>query len=166
MPKATVDPGTHHYDLKTCPGGYVELRTLSFHEMEMRKDIAGRMYQEEKVSRARQGKRTNINDDEEVMRAYFESMNVKVTEFEFRACVIDHNLYVDDAETQKIDFTKPMHTWKLDPKIGEEIGKYIAELTQMDEDDIGPLPIAPSSSSPMMEMDGEPHTPNLSTVES
>lgn len=163
MPKATVDPGTHHYELKTCPGGFVELRTLSFHEMEMRKDIAGRMYQEEKVSRARQGK--SRVDEDEVMRAYFESMNVKVTEFEFRACIIDHNLFVDDAETQKIDFTKPMHTWKLNPKIGEEISKYIAELTQIDEDDVGPLPIALSSSSPMTETDGEPLTPNLSTVE-
>jgi hypothetical protein len=132
--------------------------------MEMRKDIAGRMYQEEKVSRARQGKRTDVGD-EEVMRAYFESMNVKVTEFEFRACIIDHNLFVDAAETQKIDFTKPMHTWKLDPKIGEEIGKYITELTQIDEDDVGPLPIALSSSSPMMETDTESNMPSLSTVE-
>lgn len=162
MPKATVDPGTHHYELKTCPGGFVELRTLSFHEMEMRKDIAGRMYQEEKVSRARQGKRT---DDEEVLRAYFESMNVKVTEFEFRNCIIDHNLFIDDAETQKIDFSKPMHTWKLNPKIGEEISKYITELTQIDEEDVGPLPIALSSSSPMMETDAESPMPNLSTVE-
>lgn len=163
MPKATVDPGTHHYELKTCPGGFVELRTLSFHEMEMRKDIAGRMYQEEKVTRARQGKR---GDDEEVMRAYFESMNVKVTEFEFRNCIVDHNLFVDDAETQKIDFSKPMHTWKLNPKIGEEISKYVTELTQIDEEDIGPLPIALSSSSPMTEADEDSHTPNLSTVES
>jgi hypothetical protein len=163
MPKATVDPELHHYDLKTLPpDGYVELRTLSFHEMELRKDIAGRMYQEEKVTRARQGK---LGNDEDIMRAYFESMNVKVTEFEFRACIVDHNLFVDDAETQKIDFTKPMHTWKLDPKIGEEISKYITELTQIDEDDVGPLPTALSSSSLTTETDTESTTPSLTTVE-
>lgn len=162
MPKATVDPELHRYELKTCPGGFVSLRTLSFHEMEMRKDIAGRMYQEEKVSRARQGKVKE--DPDEVMRAYFESMNVKVTEFEFRSCVIEHNLYVDDAETQLIDFTKPMHTWKLNPKIGEEISKYITELTQIDEGDVGPLPNALSSSSLTTETDTESPTPNLSTV--
>ena len=165
MPKATVDPELHHYDLRTCPDGYVKLRTLSFHEMEMRKDIAGRMYQEEKVSRARQGKNIKENP-EEVMRAYFESMNVKVTEFEFRSCVVEHNLFVDEAETQLIDFTKPMHAWKLDPKIGEEISKYIAELTQIDEDDVGPLPSALSSSSLTTEADTESLTQNLSTVES
>lgn len=162
MPKATVDPEVHHYDLKTCPGGYVELRTLSFHEMEMRKDIAGRVYQEEKV---KQGRRRVQNEDE-IMRAYFESMNVKVTEFEFRNCIAEHNLFVDDAETQQIDFSKPMHTWKLDPKIGEEISKYITELTQMDEEDqIGPLPTALTSSSSMTETDGESNLPSLSTVE-
>jgi hypothetical protein len=163
MPKATVDPELHHFDLQTLPGGYVKLRTLSFHEMELRKDIAGRMYQEEKVSRARQGGR-KTNEDE-MLRAYFESMNVKVTEFEFRSCVIEHNLFIDDAETQLIDFTKPMHSWKLNPKIGEEISKYIAELTQIDEDDVGPLPTALSSSSPTTETGTEPSTPNLSTVE-
>jgi hypothetical protein len=135
MPKATVDPGTSRRDLKTCPGGYVELRTLSFHEMEMRKDIAGRMYQEQQVSVGRGRKRT----DEETLRAYFEAMNVSVTEFEFRNCIVDHNLFVDEAETQKIDFTKPMSTWKLDPKIGEEIDRYITELTQIAEEDLSSL---------------------------
>lgn len=143
MPKATVDPELHHRDLKTCPDGYVKLRTLSFHEMEMRKDIAGRMYQEQSAADARKGK----TQDEEMLRAYFESMNVKVTEFEFRNCIVEHNLFVDDAETQLINFDKPMHTWKLDPKIGEEIVKYITELTQIDEDDVAPLPMSLSSSS-------------------
>lgn len=142
MPKATVNPEAHRFELKTCPGGYVSLRTLSFHEMELRKDIAGRMYQEESRSTVKKGKLS----DEEMMRAYFEAMNVKVTEFEFRNCIIEHNLFVDDAETQLIDFTKPMLYWKLDPKIGEEISGYIAELTQVDEDDVAPLPTALSQS--------------------
>lgn len=160
MPKATVNPESHHYDLKTCPGGFVKLRTLSFHEMEMRKDIAGRMYQEEKVATIKRAGRVT-RDEEEMMRAYFESMNVKVTEFEFRNCIIEHNLFVDDAETQLIDFGKPMMHWKLDPKIGEEISKYITELTVIDEDDVGPLPIALSSS-----LQDAPTLPTDSMVES
>lgn len=145
MPKATVNPETTRVDLKTLPEGFVVLRTLSFHEMELRKDIAGRMYQEEKVANVKKGRKGR--DDDEMMRAYFESMNVKVTEFEFRNCIVDHNLFVDDAETQLIDFSKPMHTWKLDPKIGEEISNEITKLTQIDEDDVSPLPHALSSSS-------------------
>lgn len=158
MPKATVDPTTHRRELKTCPGGYVELRTLSFHEMHTRQDVAARMYQETKV---KSGKAAKVKEDETI-RAYFDVMNVAVTEFEFRNCIVDHNLFVDDAETQQIDFTKPMHTWKLDPKIGAEIGRLIDELNQeSDEETVGPLETAPSSSSL-----SENPKPNLSTVES
>jgi hypothetical protein len=145
MPKATVDPQTHHRELKTCPGGYVELRTLSFHEMQMRQDVAARMYQETKV---RNAKRQAPREADETVRAYFDVMNVAVTEFEFRNCIVEHNLFIDDAETTPIDFTKPMHTWKLDPKIGAEIGRLIDELNQeSDEDEVAPLPLAPTSSS-------------------
>jgi hypothetical protein len=157
MPKATVDPELHHRDLRTCPGGYLKLRTLSFHEMEMRKDIAGRIYQEQSAADAKRGKKP----DEETLRAYFESMNVKVTEFEFRNCIVEHNLYVDDAETQLIDFQRPMMTWKLDPKIGEEIVRYITDLTQIDEDDVAPLPMPLSSS-----LSEDTTQPSPSTVES
>jgi hypothetical protein len=146
MPKATVDPSAERFDLKTCPGGYVELRTLNFHEMEVRKDIMGRVYREARVDTPGKGRRKQAED--EVMRAYFESMNVAVTEFEFRNCITEHNLYVDEAETQLIDFTKPMHTWKLNPKIGQEISEIITRLTQIDEEeDMSPLGTAPSSSS-------------------
>lgn len=142
MPKATVDPHAVKKELKTCPGGYVMLRTLSFHEMEMRKDIMGRAYQE--VRNQKKGKQ----QDDEVQRAYFESMNVAVTEYEFRNCITDHNLFVDEAETQLIDFTKPMYTWKLDPKIGEEISRIITDLTQIDdEEELVPLATPLSSSS-------------------
>lgn len=145
MPKATIDPtSTQRFDLKTCPGGYVELRTLSFHEMEVRKDIMGRVYQESAPSK--HGKRKP--DDPETQRAYFESMNVAVTQYEFRNCITDHNLFMDEEETQKIDFTKPMHSWYLNPKIGEEISGYIDELTKIDEeDDLVPLAMPPSGSS-------------------
>lgn len=143
MPKATVDPSAQRFDLKTCPGGYVQLRTLNFHEMQVRSDIAGRAYREVKVS-----SKKKPQTQEEIERAYFESMNVAVTEFEFRNCITDHNLFVDEAETQLIDFTKPMHTWKLNPKIGQEISDIITKLTQIDEEEeMSPLETVPFSSS-------------------
>lgn len=143
MPKATVDPSAERFNLKTCPGGYVELRTLNFHEMQVRSDIAGRAYREVKMTN-----KNRPQTQEEIERAYFESMNVAVTEFEFRNCITDHNLFVDEAETQLIDFTKPMHSWKLNPKIGQEISDLITKLTQIDEEeDMAPLETARSSSS-------------------
>jgi len=140
MPRATVSQDRDRYDLKSCPGGFVELRTLSFHEMNMRQDIAARMYQEQKVSNVKRGA------TDEVIRGYFEIMNVAVTEFEFRNCITDHNL--EDENGAPIDFTRPMQSWRLDPKIGAEIARYIDDLNKdEDESDLAPLPIALSSSS-------------------
>jgi len=85
---------------------------------------------------------------EEVVRGYLEIMNVAVTEFEFRNCIINHNL--EDENGAQIDFTRPMQAWRLDPKIGQEISKYIDELNNFDdeEEDLDPLVMPHFSSSP------------------
>lgn len=140
MPRATVSHDTKRIELKTCPGGFVELRTLTFHEMNTRQDIATRMYQEQTTGKKKA-------KDVETVRGYFEIMNVAVTEYEFRNCIVEHNL--EDENGELIDFTRPMQSWRLDPKIGQEIDRAIEELNQLDvdEEDLGPLPIAPFSSS-------------------
>ena len=126
MPQATVTQETVRRELKSCPpDGFVELRTLSFHEMNTRSDIASRMYSEQKP---------NVKKPkEEVVRGYLEIMNVAVTEFEFRNCIINHNL--EDENGAQIDFTRPMQAWRLDPKIGQEISKYIDELNNFDDEE-------------------------------
>ena len=153
MPKATVSQETVRRNLKTCPpDGYVELRTLSFHEMNTRQDIAARMYQEQKVPG--KGQRAS---KEEVVRGYYEIMNVAVTEFEFRNCITEHNL--EDENGALIDFTRPMQAWRLNPKVGAEIGKYIDELNQIDEDeDLTPLEMPATSFSLVGENSQSPST--------
>lgn len=140
MPRATVSQETTRYDLRTCAGGYVELRTLSFHEMNMRQEMAARMYQETKVTSGKNQKAKQ----EDTVRGYFEIMNVAVTEYEFRNCIVDHNL--EDENGELIDFTRPMQAWRLDPKIGQEIANYIDKLNQLeiDEDELVPLETVPS----------------------
>lgn len=139
MPRATVSHDTKRIDLRTCPGGYVELRTLTFHEMNTRQDIATRMYQEQTTGKKKKR-------DEETIRGYFEIMNVAVTEYEFRNCIVNHNL--EDENGNLIDFTTPMQAWRLDPKIGQEIDKAIEDLNQLDveDDDLSPLSDARISS--------------------
>lgn len=143
MPKATVSQESVRRELRTLPGGFITLRTLSFHEMNMRQEMAARMYQETKVT----GGKAQKQKQEETVRGYFELMNVAVTEYEFRNCIVDHNL--EDENGELIDFTRPMQAWRLDPKIGQEIGQYIDELNQfdVDEDELVPLATVPSSSS-------------------
>lgn len=151
MPRATVTQDTVRRELKTCPGGWVELRTLSFHEMNMRQEMAARVYQEtERPKRGQKQKR------EEKIRGYFEVMNVAVTEYEYRNCIVNHNL--EDENGELLDFTMPMRAWRLDPKIGQEIGNYIDELNQLDdeeEEDLDPLAVQPSSSSLTAREEGE-----------
>lgn len=143
MPQATVTQETVRRELQSCPGGYVELRTLSFHEMNMRQEMAARVYQEEKVP-----KKGQKRERPDTVRGYFELMNVAVTEYEFRNCITNHNL--EDENGNLIDFTRPMQAWRLDPKVGQEIGKYIDELNQFDEEEeeeLVPLGMQPFSSS-------------------
>lgn len=142
MPKATVTQETQRINLRSCEGGFVELRTLSFHEMNIRQEMAARVYQEQKAP-----KRGEKRPKDEMIRGYFEIMNVAVTEYEFRNCIVDHNLEDENGDT--IDFTHPMQKWRLDPKIGEEIAKAIDDLNQLEEEDedLDPLEMPPSSPS-------------------
>lgn len=138
MPKATVSHDHERFELKNCPGGFVVLRTLSFHEMMQRRDIASKLWTE-----FSQGKGKKKGGAEEAMRAQLEVMNVAVMEFEFKNCIVEHNL--EDDNGVPLDFNNPLTYHSLDPKIGAEINRYIEALTQEDEDDAGPLARSVSS---------------------
>jgi hypothetical protein len=140
MPKATISTETFHKDLKSCPGGYVELRQLSWAEMMKRRDIASRMYADVK---------TNQASMQDTIRQYMEVVNVAIMEFEFKNCIVDHNL--EDDEGNQLDFSNPMSLSILNPKVGSEIDRYIEELNQEDEQSVVPLDKQPTSSS----QDGE-----------
>jgi hypothetical protein len=161
MPQATIDrEETFRYDLKTLPanngdqGGYVMLRRLSFHQMMQRRDIASKIGWEER--RAAKGSK---KQEEETIKAMMEIMNVATMEYEFRHSIVSHNL--EDASGSLIDFTNPETYKALDPRVGQEIGKYIDELNQeMDEDELANFPTASKQSS------GEETTLPITSVES
>jgi hypothetical protein len=141
MPKATVSHDTVHVELKSCPGGFVELRQLSYAEMMTRRDIASRMYAEFKNT----GSGSNVNlEAEDTVKQYMEVVNVAIMEFEFKNCIQDHNLEDDDGN--KIDFGNPMSYRILHPKIGAEIATAIDKLNQEDEENVVPLGRQPTSS--------------------
>lgn len=140
MPKATISTETFRKELKSCPGGFVELRQLSWAEMMKRRDIASRMYADVK---------TSGNTVQETIRQYMEVVNVAIMEFEFKNCIVDHNL--EDDNGNLLDFSNPMSLSILNPKIGSEIDRYIEELNQEDEASVVPLEKPHISSLP----DGE-----------
>jgi hypothetical protein len=132
MPKATVNIESQRFELKTCEGGFVELKVMSYGEYLRRRDLISKM------SFKGQGKNTE---------AVMEMVNEQLTLFEFSKCIVDHNLE-DDGGT-KLDLTKAHALQRLDPRIGEEISTYIDRLNKWDEqnDDEGNGPLSDSETT-------------------
>ena len=132
MVKATVDTSyTERKDLKTLPGhggeegGYVVLRRMSYGEFLKRRDMVSKM------SFDGQGKDT---------KATMEMAQEVVAAYEFKTCIVDHNL--TDDNDKPIDFRSSKAFAILDPRVGEEIATYIDEMNKWDaeEDGTDPLP--------------------------
>lgn len=119
MPKATTSGHeTQRFELKSCEGGFVVLRRLTYGEYLERRQMSSGM----KVHA------TKSNDFEGMI----DMMNRSVVEYEFRNCIVEHNL--EDEAGQPLDFKRRETLSRLDPRIGEEIGTYIQKMNQFEED--------------------------------
>ena len=119
MPRAVVDfNDTSKEDLKSCPGGYVVLRRMSYGHKLQRQAMAVQMDMKGQGKSAEASVRTETT---------------KVAVFEFGHCIVDHNL--EDMEGRKLDFTKSSDVIQLDPRIGEEIDVLIGEMNNFEETD-------------------------------
>lgn len=131
MPRATVSRETERKELKTAPGdgneegGFVELRRMTYGEFLSRRDMISKM------SFDGQGKDT---------KATMEMAQALVTQFEFKTCIVDHNL--TDDNDKPIDFRSAKALAILDPRVGEEISHYIDEMNKWEPEEEGadPLP--------------------------
>jgi hypothetical protein len=120
MPRATVNVEGTKIDLKTCPGGFVTLRQLSFGQMLKRRDMAAK-YMQEFAPGKNATNRITIDILNEVSRKY-----------DFAHCIIDHNL--EDDKGNKLDFANTMSLDVLDPRIAAEIEEEIDKLNLVDFD--------------------------------
>jgi hypothetical protein len=117
MPKAVATTETEHHELRTLPGGYVEVRRLSYGEVLQRRSMM-------KMQIEGQGQKD--------ARAEIEMMNRHATEFDFARCIIDHNLYADDAETRKLNLGSRADLEMLDPRVGQEIEQILDQRNNYD----------------------------------
>lgn len=120
MPRATVntEPG-EKIELKSCPEGYVRLKSLSYGELLHRRQMATKMNF--------QGGRGGS------MAGELQMVNAAVQQYEFSKCIVEHNL--EDDSGALLDFKNPAHVALLDPRIGEEINRHIDKLNQLDDED-------------------------------
>jgi hypothetical protein len=121
VPVATVQvEAIEHYDLKSLPTGWVSLRRMTYGQK------LGRMQSTTSMSLAM---RKGAKD----VQGKLETMQMAAALFDFKTCVVDHNL-TDPAE-RKLDFNSPQDMSTLDPRVGEEIATYIDKLNNFEEDD-------------------------------
>lgn len=119
MPRATVDlEATKRFELKTCPDGFVVLQRMSFGQI-----LERRMFSKLAVT---SGKGKEFAGE-------MAMANRHTTEFEFRSCVVDHNL--EDQGGRRLDLKNPIDFGKLDSKVGQEIESYISEMNNFEDDE-------------------------------
>jgi len=127
MPRATITTEATRVDLKSCPGGYVEIRQLPYHEMLVRRDKGGKLF----------------FDQQQEGRVEIATLQAWARAYEFEHCIIDHNL--EDEEGKKLDFSNDATLSVLDPRVGQEIEDAIDKLHNI-EVDVKDFP-SPASSS-------------------
>jgi hypothetical protein len=72
-----------------------------------------------------------------------------VANFDFRSCVVDHNL--TDDQDNPLDFRSSVCVAKLDPRIGEEINTYIDKMNNFNPDEGDDvMGNSPSASNPTL----------------
>jgi hypothetical protein len=127
MPRATVDqsPG-EHIELETCEGAYVVLKRMSYGQKQLRQQLAMKMSFELDRSGNRQQRRSKST------KADMELLSMASTLFDFRTCIVEHNL--EDETGRTLNLSQEADVQRLDPRIGEELSMLIDELNNFEKD--------------------------------
>ena len=133
MPRATVDvTSTTRFELESLPkteddeAGFVELRKLSYGQILERRDMGAKI--------AVEGL-TDSRSSRDDLKVTTEMIQKAVTEFEFKHCVVSHNL--EDEHGTLLIFTNPNNVWSLDPQVGQEVSELIDRMNEWDADLLG-----------------------------
>lgn len=125
MPRATVDiTDIKHFDLKSCPEGYVVLQRLTYGQFLERQQMATQLTMS-----------TSREDNKREPHAQLALAQLATAIFEYKHCIKEHNL--EDDAGNPLDFRQPHVVQVLDPRIGQEISRYIDEMNQLESDELG-----------------------------
>lgn len=121
MPFAGTSIEVVRRELTTCPGAWVEIRRMTYGQKLERQNML-------KLG-------IEMNSRSKDVKGELAMANKEATYLDFKNCIVDHNLFKDAEETQKINFSSRMDIDFLDPRVGEEIDKYLNELNNFEESD-------------------------------
>lgn len=121
MPKAVVNlEDTERVELKSLEGAFVVLRRMSFGQITERRALMKLSIASSKGSKDVKGEMAMAN--------------AEITRFEFRNCIVEHNLEKDDNGTL-LNLSSPVDFASLDPRVGQEIESLIEKRNNFDEAD-------------------------------
>ena|SRR6266545_4107564 len=117
MPKATVsaEPVTCKLT-KAPPDGFVILKKMSYGDTLARADLQ------------MSAPMAETNGNREIK---FETSPKDTALFDFRKCIVDHNL--EDADGKKLDLTSAQGLDQLDPAVGIELSDLIDKLNSAED---------------------------------
>jgi hypothetical protein len=124
MPIATADTATtERKELKSLDGAFVELRRMTYGQIVDRRAMM-------KLSV------TGNPKDKGSLQGEMAMANREIARFEFKHCIVTHNLekQVGD-QTQLLNFQNDADFVALDPRVGQEIEKYISDMNNFEDED-------------------------------
>lgn len=120
MPNAVASlENTQRFELKSCPGGFVELRRMTYGQSVQR--------------RAMMKMTVDAGSKSKDFKGELAMASLDISKFEFRACIVDHNL--EDENGNKLNLSQELDFARLDPRVGQEIDKRISEMNNFEDDD-------------------------------
>lgn len=118
MPVATVSQNTEEFELKSLKGASVVLRRMSYGQKLHRQAMISNM---------------KMTGTKKEFEAQLNLANEQVTRWEFRTCVVDHNL--EDESGNKLNLQNAHDLERLDPRVGEEIASLIGKMNNFEDED-------------------------------
>lgn len=120
MPIAVVLTTEEKFQLKRLEGAYVTIRRMNYGENLRRQSMATKFFID-----SAQGSKD--------FRGQLDVEQEAVTLWDFAHLVVDHNL--TDADEKPLNFKNPVDVKRLDGAIGQEIGKYIDDFNNFEENE-------------------------------
>ncbi len=120
MPKATASKEGKKFELKSCPGGFVNLRRFNYGEVLHRREIGGEM----SGTPGKDEKGANKGLEKFDLKVH----HVEIQTYEFSRAIVDHNL--EDDTGKKLNLGTVEGIAQLDSTIAQEIEELINALNE------------------------------------
>lgn len=122
-PVVEFDNSPTRHELKSAPGGWVELRTPSHAEVLRRQGMLMTMRMQVTAKKRSEG------------MVLLDKDNLTLAAYDYKTCVVRHNLRRKGGRL--FDLSNPVELQSLSTQVGQELDNLIGKLMEFDEDEEG-----------------------------